>query len=268
MSIKISHEIPKQLFPHHSFINDYPYILGHLLSQAKYPLYYDSEYANFYYDLLRDKKPEFSILDNSGYELGESIPNELLYELGELYQPSHIVLPDVAFRREETLERTFEYIKAYGKKSKPKFIACIQGQGLKDFHEVYDIYEKEKSIDIIAVSMCIIPRGNTNLFERVKYIDDLIWERGHLTKPLHILGCKHPNEFLHYKPTAKVFIHSIDTSAPIVYGWNGVEFGDKGISLDIKKPTEKLADNLDKQLKPHEVEIIANNVKTMRSYIN
>jgi len=37
----ISHEIPKQLFPIHDIINDYPYVLGHLLNL-------DKEYAAFF----------------------------------------------------------------------------------------------------------------------------------------------------------------------------------------------------------------------------
>lgn len=263
MNILISHEIPKQLFPHHRFINDYPYLLGHLLSK-KYN--YDEDYANFYKQEIG--KYEFSILDNSGYELGEAIDSEVLYELGEEYKPTHIILPDVAFNRKETLQRTFDYIAKYGKKSTPKFIACIQGQGLKDFHEVYNLYEREKSIDLVGVSMCIIPREEKDLFKRVEYIEDLVFEKGFLEKKLHLLGCKHPNEFKYYKRGEKQFIHSIDTSAPIIYGWNGHRFGSTHLPINIAKPREKLADNLNIQLFDEDIAIIANNIKMMRSYIN
>ena len=86
----VSHEIPKQLFPSHDFISDYPYVLAHLLMEDT--KHYDKEYAEFYKNKLKEE--EYSILDNSCYELGDSIDYKILYELGEQYKPSHLILPD------------------------------------------------------------------------------------------------------------------------------------------------------------------------------
>ncbi len=263
--VLISHEIPKQLFPQSRWINDYPYILGHLL--WKEGGHYDEDYASFYKEQI--KKHKFSILDNSGFELGSSIPNEVLHQLGEEYQPSHIVLPDVAFDREETLKRTYEYLEKYTWNSTPKFIACIQGQGILDLLEMYELYVKIQAIDLVAVSCCVVDRDNEDRTARAGYIDELIIEnRGYLPKKLHLLGCKHPNEFMQYTDYHKKFIHSIDTSAPIIYGWNNVEFPYDGLDLNIQKPTEKLADNLDKSLLGVQVDTIAKNVRSFASYVN
>ena len=76
----ISHEIPKALFDRHDEVSDYPYVLGHLLSL-------DTEYADFYKQKI--ERAEYSILDNSAFELGKSIPMEELYELGKEYLPTN-----------------------------------------------------------------------------------------------------------------------------------------------------------------------------------
>jgi len=64
----ISHEIPKALFPQHHFVNDYPYLLCHLLHFGG--PHFDPAYATFYKEIV--KEYEYSILDNSAFELGDS----------------------------------------------------------------------------------------------------------------------------------------------------------------------------------------------------
>lgn len=259
--IIISHEVPKQLFEASVYFNDYPYVLGHLL----YGEEFDSAYVEFYKRQLKDNT--FSIIDNSGYEKGSSIPNEILYKLGEEYQPSHIILPDVAFNKEETKKRSLEYIDQYSSKSTPKFIGVIQGQGIEDMFEMYDFY-RNLPISLIAVSGCIVERGDINRLARADYVKALINRfHGDLPIKLHLLGCNHVNEFLHYRNESGN-IQSLDTSAPIIYGWNNIEFTIRGLDLDIKKPTELLANNLDRNLTGEQLSIISNNIRRFRKYVN
>ena len=56
----ISHEVPIELFKYHGFINDYPYLLGHLLDSNSTS--YNKEYADFYKDAISHFN--YSILDN------------------------------------------------------------------------------------------------------------------------------------------------------------------------------------------------------------
>lgn len=107
---------------------------------------------------------------------------------------------------------------------------------------------------------------NYNFF-RIGIIKELIHEfEGALPKQIHLLGSLVPNEFQFYSDLDKANIHSIDTSAPIVYGWNGLEIPST-IDFNLSKPKDKIAENLDRQFTQEELDLIAKNVRTMRDFI-
>ena len=62
----------------------------------------------------------------------------------------------------------------------------------------------------------------------------------------------------------KEFIYSVDTSSPIITGWNGIKYGDYGYSQG--KPKEKLADSLDIELSYDQIQDIIYNVKKFKQY--
>ena len=72
MNVKISHEIPISIIDEHQdFISDYMFVLLHKILE-------DKEYANLALEF--SDHGEIIYLDNSCFELGESLDNELLYE--------------------------------------------------------------------------------------------------------------------------------------------------------------------------------------------
>jgi len=79
----------------------YHLILTHICDQ--YP-----EYVEFYRE--RSKAGDYIILDNSAYELGESVSIELLRKYADIIEPAVVVLPDVRNDAKETLRRTREAI--------------------------------------------------------------------------------------------------------------------------------------------------------------
>jgi hypothetical protein len=310
MNTQISHEIPLNLFDRHDFISDYPYVLAHLLLPNLG--FFNSTYADFYREKI--KTSPYSILDNSLYELGDSIDYKLLYELGEEYKPSHLILPDCLNNREVTMERAIRYLADFGKQSTPKFIGVIQGKSLEELFQMFYFYSTIDQVDIIALPLYTIPKGDKDLLwncidefheknpyrkiisslqedyiatvpegttaeqsrdkyaeiaynlYRVGVVKELMAEFNNtLPKKIHLLGCLTPNEYQFYTELDKSQMHSIDTSAPIVYGWNNVEIP-KALDFNLVKPKEKIAENLDKQFSRENMDMIAKNIKTIRNF--
>lgn len=258
--IKISHEIPKQLFPNHDLISDYPYVLGHLLHN-------DVEYTEFYRQKLTTAP--YSILDNSAFELGESIPGWALYDLGEEFRPTHLVLPDRVNDYKQTMENAVEYLDKY-RSDNVKYIGVCQGDTFEDIADCIDFYE-EKNVDIIALPFDLVPDSDY-VTVRFRFLNWWYSNRFRLTgkfPKFHLLGCQNPVEFLLYKYNQnhiKKFIYSLDTSSPIVNGWSGNRLGPNGLTAP--KPKDKLADNLDVILTDEQISLIYENIKTFREYVD
>jgi hypothetical protein len=258
--IQISHEIPKQLFPYHDLISDYPYVLGHLLNQ-------DSEYAEFYKEKL--KTAPYSILDNSAFELGQSIPLEELYELGEVYRPTHLVLPDKVNDYTQTMSNAIKYLDEF-RSDNVKYIGVCQGDTFEQIADCIDFY-MQRDVDIIALPFDLVPDSDY-VTVRFRFLNWWYANRFKFTgrtPKFHLLGCQNPVEFLLFKYNHRhitMFIHSLDTSSPVVNGWVGNELGPHG--LVVPKPKAKLADNLDIKLKQEQLDLIYKNVKTFRQYVN
>lgn len=276
MNVLVSHEIPKCLFDKHDFFNDFPYVLAHLLSPNFKT--YDKEYADFYKQIL--KKYSYSILDNSAFELGDAIDASILYEIGEEFQPSHIIIPDALHDKNLTQKRAMEYIVKYANISSPKFIGVLQGKTEEELKELYKFYCTIPEIDIIAVpfNLYTFEQWKKEYHEesddvdieyeykihRADFVTSLIEDYyGRLPKKLHLLGCYTPYEFCNYAPYELNNIHSIDTSAPIIYGWNNIRLQNK-IDKKIIKPKEKLADNLNIQLSQEQLDNISHNIKQFK----
>lgn len=258
--IQLSHEIPKHLFPFHDDINDYPYVLGHLLNQ-------DKEYAQFYKNKL--ETAPYSILDNSAFELGQSIPMEELYELGEEYKPSHLVLPDKVNDYKQTMDNAIEYL-ANHRTEKLQYIGVCQGDTFDQIADCIDFY-MEKNVDIIALPFDLV-EDSDYITVRFRFLNWWYANRFRFTGRMpvfHLLGCQNPVEFLLYRYNQehiKRMIKSIDTSSPIINGWVGNELGPHG--LTVPKPKVKLADNLDIELTEEQINLINKNVQTFRRYVN
>ena len=258
--IKISHEIPKQLFPYHDLISDYPYVLGHLLNN-------DRGYTEFYKKKL--ETAPYSILDNSAFELGQSIPGEELYELGEEFRPTHLVLPDKVNDYRQTMENAVEYLNKY-KSYTLKYIGVCQGDTFEQIADCIDFYV-EKEVDIIALPFDLVPDSD-HVTVRFRFLN---WWYANRYKffggsyKFHLLGCQNPVEFQLYKynqSNIQRYIYSLDTSSPIVNGWTGNRLGPHGLTGP--KPKDKLADNLDIKLSKEQLDLIFQNVKTFRDYVN
>lgn len=262
--IKISHEIPKQLFPLHDLICDYPYVLAHLL--LKSGKYYDKEYANFYKKVI--KESDFSIMDNGVFELGYSIDVDDLLALVEEYKPTHVIAPDVLLNKQRSMDSFFNFFRRYDNSKynvfPTKIISVLQGSKMDDYIESYLTYSQYSIVDLIAIPFDCSADGEFNridvVYEIYKHLEVFS------PKKLHLLGCLKPSEFSYYSQEVKQrLINSIDTSSPIVCGWSGIKYNNTG--YDEPKPKDKLAENLDINISDEDFKIIAHNVKTFKTFV-
>lgn len=256
----ISHEIPKQLFPYHDLISDYPYVLAHLLNK-------DKEYTEFYREKL--KTAPYSILDNSAFELGESIPMNILFQLGREFKPTHLVLPDKVNDYMQTIENAYKYLNKYQWQGL-KYIGVCQGDTFEQIADCIDFYVDHK-VDIIALPFDLVPDSD-HVTVRFRFLNWWYANRFNYKTSgnykFHLLGCQNPVEFLlfkHNQDHVGKYIYSIDTSSPIVNGWTGNILGPNGLTTP--KPKDKLADNLDISLSEEQINLIFTNVKTFRGYV-
>lgn len=260
MSILISHEIPKALFPYHNLINDYPYVLAHLLESKKYP-----EYVKFYIEQC--SQATFSILDNSAFELGKPVDGEYLAKWAVKLGSSHVIAPDTLHNFAQTARSVEEFVTKYGYvQYSMKVIPVLQGSDFSNLQRCLDLYLKRfPLLKLIALPYDCIPAelGISKVVMRYEFIDRLV-KLGYSGFKLHLLGCESPSEFLLYKAKHKALIHSVDTSAPIMYGRLNHKFTAMGPTIN--KPKAKLADNLGMKLTKLNLECIYHNIKRIREY--
>jgi len=252
----ISHEVPKSLFSHHGLISDYPYVLGHLLKL-------DSEYEKFYRRMM--KTSSFSILDNSCFELnGNSISNSELSSLIGEYKPSHYILPDVLHNKEATLQRSTQFLNTYRKLDKEATpIGVLQGKTFEELGDCFHWY-RGRGITYIAIPFDPLPDSHYGV-SRYLVFRELFYSIKSQSVDIHFLGCDNPSELLLYSGEEVDYITSIDTSSPIITGWNGIRYGEYGYNGP--KPKEKLAENLDISLSLNQIEDIIYNIKKFRTYL-
>jgi hypothetical protein len=264
----ISHEIPNSLLPVHDLINDYPYVLAHLVGR-------DPVYTQHYRRLC--KEASYSILDNSAFELGSSVDYQTLYDAALVMNPTHIVIPDIVNDKEGTIKHLKDFIPYFREqeqknpdKKKKSLIAVIQG---KSFTELLDclqnIIRTKKStgapIDTIALPFDTIPGTDYHNIRHIvfRHIRPIL-EANDLK--VHLLGLQNFSEYYLYSQEDWGYIRSVDTSAPIIYGWKKVRFEWGGTAEP--KPKDKLADNLNRIIEEEELEIITSNIKLIRDIIH
>lgn len=256
----ISHEIPKQLFPYQELLSDYPYILGHLLGK-------DADYSRFAYHQL--KKAEFSILDNSAFELGASIDPENLYRLALDYTPKVLVLPDTLHDKDKTLKDSRDFYSKWNSNLTKHKVSCmgvLQGDSYSELWSCMQAY-LELGLRYIALPFDCIKDSNWHTI-RVQIWKQIVNDLDSATLGkvhFHFLGIENPSELLCYSEKELKFIKSIDTSSPIINGWLGNIYNDYGLVQP--KPKVKLADSLDIKLSDNQVTDITHNVKKFKEYV-
>lgn len=257
----ISHEVPKALFQESKVFNDYPYVLGHLIKQ-------DSQYKDFYIEELG--KAKYSILDNSAFELGKSIPFEELISVARELRPTHLVLPDTVHNKEKTIKDSISFYNEY----LIEFvhlditpIGVVQGNSFAELYECIQEYTNA-GIYFIAIPFDCIKGTDygTIRFQFFRWLLENVNKESMEFLKFHFLGLQNPQEILLYSESEKKYIHSIDSSSPILHGVVGNEFNLWGTNES--KPKMKLADNLDVEIPNSTWMKIQNNINYFKQFCN
>lgn len=259
--MKISHEVPKQLFEESREFNDYPYVLGHLIKL-------DSDYKDFYKEEL--KNADFSILDNSAFELGKSIPFEELISVVRELRPTHLVLPDTVHNMSKTLVDSEKFFTEFGTELEllgVTPIGVVQGNNFQELTDCIGFYIR-LGITYIAIPFDCIKDSDYSIV-RFLFFKELVEKVGiDFLKNVnfHFLGIQNPQELLLYSKEQKQLITSIDSSSPILHGIEGNEFTEWGCLFD--KSKMKLADNLNIEVYGYMRNIAKNNINYFKKYCN
>ena len=87
----------------------------------------EKRYAHFY----AESKKKYVILDNSAFEFGGAVKDEVLLQVIKTIRPDEFVLPDVLFDCSATIHRSEQFIKN-NRNLDVKFLGVPQGRTLDE----------------------------------------------------------------------------------------------------------------------------------------
>jgi len=259
--IEVSHETPLCYLQQSRKINAYDYGLCHLFEHPNQKI--AKEYFDFFKLSVRIGRRV--ILDNSAYELdGRSFDiDRFAYWLRKL-KPEEYIIPDVRNSGSETVDEIDRWLSLYGDEFKDlRGIGVVHGKDFNDFVTCYE--EVEKMCDKIAFSFEDFYFEEFNIKTiRFETIDKLnLYGLINKTKPHHLLGCIHPQEFKQWKNIS--WIETIDTSSPVLHAFLGIDFTNDGLE---EKNSIKINDIFESAILTNEIENrIKRNCKIFRSFL-
>lgn len=126
------------------FPTEMEFILLHkLLDNKKYRSYF----------IKNKNNDKYKILDNSAFELGESLDGELLIKWAKKINANEIIIPDSYSNKEKTLQLMDEFLNKYKNKIKKyKLQAVPQGKNQEELDECCLIMLDNPKIDIIGLN--------------------------------------------------------------------------------------------------------------------
>jgi hypothetical protein len=254
--IAISHEFPYSLIEEHQdFLSDYMFALLHKAIEDPKYLQRVCEYRD---------AGGIVYLDNSCFELGESMDNDKLYHYFEIIKPELLVLPDTLGNKEKTISRSKEFLKQY-----PDTIhhamAVIQGSSPEEMVECYREFTCIDGLPWIGIPFVyswaektptIQATERIRLLEKLEpYIDTSI---NH-----HLLGTWQAREFMFYRDYD--WIRSLDTSNPVMAALDGTMYTEFGIK---HKPKSTFDSTYHLKESEIDLELLYYNVNTFKEIVH
>jgi len=232
-----SFEVPISYMKKFDKINDYHFILAHMLQR-------DKDYAKFY-----KYSSKYKILDNGCAELGESIDFDILLKLAVDFKVNVLVLPDVWMDKKSTLRRSLNFLqilkanKNNKKLKNMKFMFVVQGKTVRELQDCINTFIINKfrwvnQFNIIyglpyltCAKICGIISPN-NRDDDVTFARIYLFQKLKLytfTSGCHLLGAgfnftQELSFMRHFKQ-----IKTVDTSTPFVLALNNIKLDKYGL---------------------------------------
>lgn len=220
----ISHELPTCMLGYLDVVkNDFEFVLAHRILQ-------DLEYARFYTNYR--KTPIY--LDNSAYELGESIERGVYYNMICMLKPAVYVAPDRPgdwYVSKQMLEEWLEKVAIPHRNT--KVMGAVQGATIDELFESYAFVAG--TCDVVGV-----PFRLPHNYPRNCFLDSLVRSGRFKEMPHHLLGVDLPQNLNAPCIRENKYIVSIDTSSPICAAYEGVAYTADGIKVKPKTRVEDI----------------------------
>lgn len=169
------------------FNKTYPmdFILLHkLLDNNAYRQYYERESLS---RTVEGKRSQYWILDNSAFELGESLSGELLMEWALRLGVDEVVLPDSYESKEDTIKKSSDFISMYVELLRKKNITIQAVPQGKDSKEL---------IDCLLFFEDFLPHNSVLGINKLWSVNQILNIRDYTYRPLHKLGVKDFKEWM------------------------------------------------------------------------
>ena len=216
-SLKVAEIVPLR-FLNMTSKNMYHMCLAHLVLKSE-------EYALFYRRMSDEGK--YVLVDNGACE-GEKMSYDDLMRVYDIIRPTEIILPDVLFDKEETLERTYFFLDNYNLRRYKKMVVP-QGQDLDQWKECCD-----EMLVIDEVNTIGIPKwlGGAYIGSRPAICEKLT----NTDKEIHLLGCSEGPKVLLDCKRKNPNVRGCDSAFAYLCAKAGV----KVIDSETKRPGEKI----------------------------
>ena len=188
----------------------------HLVLAHQYEL--DNRYRRFYQG--RVAAGDHVILDNSAYELQESISAKRLLTCALDLNPTAVFLPDARFDKEKTLKVVEESVQLFANRGWD-LLGVPQGN---DLESILECYQKLGTLGLSGIGLYEEigeVAGMKSRYQFLQYLEDhdMVYPNFYY----HLLGME---ENVHEVRNLRTFdwVDSIDSTKPVVYGMHEVRF--------------------------------------------
>jgi hypothetical protein len=210
--INVCHIIPTDYLNHLKYLSkrQFHLVLAHqVLKDKKYVKYY------------KNIKNAFIIMDNSAYELGEALDDNILLRVIKIMSPDEFVIPDVLYDMKKSIERYEKFMKIFKPIKNMSLMAVPQGKTLKEWTKCYCYFKDKPEINTLGIGQIY---SSTTVFGNKipskfitgrEYIIDHLIKNNLINKkkPHHLLGTSIVSTLNELRRLKKYsWIRSVDTA--------------------------------------------------------
>ena len=210
--LKINHEVPVKYLNSDLWFNDYEYALAHNFT--------DDAYKSYFKRAVNQGRTVY--LDNSAFELGESVGLDVLQQcVDDLEGKAYVFLPDAVGDASRTLSLSCDFASQ---------LRGVNTWGVMQGKDDAELDALLREMAVITKNIALPYRG-PDRYSFIKRNFSFLYNNN---IRIHLLGLRAVQDLLPFKEFSSILV-SIDTSLPVVTGLLGVRLG-----YETPKPKEQV----------------------------